>query len=63
MKHMKQIVMGLMLIGLAVAGYMAYQRYYAPQADDVKVQLLNFGTSNGSYEQGYHDGMRDCQNN
>ena len=30
--------MGLMLIGLAVAGYMAYQRYYAHSQDEVKIQ-------------------------
>ncbi|MDP3788691.1 MAG: hypothetical protein Q8Q60_05255 [Candidatus Chromulinivorax sp.] len=48
MKHMRQIVMILALIALAVGGYMAYQRYYAPQ-EDVQVQFLNFG---GNYEDG-----------
>ena len=67
---MKHIAMIALVIALAAGGYMAYQHYYGAK-EEVKVQFLNFGGEydgyhgphrNSSYNRGYADGMRDCQN-
>jgi len=60
-KHAVMIVAALIVIA---AGYMAYQRYYAPQ-EEVQVQFLNFGGTyegDSSYQAGYRAGMNDALN-
>jgi hypothetical protein len=63
MKHIKQICIVLVMIALAVGGYMAYKHYYAPQMDDVQVQLFNINSDGGSYRQGYDAGYNAAMNN
>lgn len=59
MKHlMKKIAIVALVVAVAVAGYMAYEHYYGSKKENVKVQLLNFGTSDGSYDRGYRDAQR-----
>lgn len=64
MKHLiKHFVMVAVIVALAAGAYMAYQRYSASKSE-VKIQLFDgWGHNNGSYDQGYRDGMRDCNSN